>query len=268
MNLEPCFEDKESDFKLTHHKFFQCYCNTSLTHNFFFILQTTITLWKKLNQYIIKWGEHSFFFLSNEELVMNTMTGSHDHSAFLRCWWSHFFLSQQVKTKYLIHSLISNCRKRKWHSTPDFCFLLRFFIFYFSTIKYTAYPPTFLLQCYFDLRFGPLDTYSIGWCSCGCQILLRESAGALSLYYGNGAFRNLSEGVLFGLSPLVCFCHNLLCYTRLKSCLIPVWSLLSAMQLPGLDLWITDTGYVIFSTLISVAVHEFGHAVAAARSVS
>lgn len=40
------------------------------------------------------------------------------------------------------------------------------------------------------------------------------------------------------------------------------------MQLPGLDLWITDTGYVIFSTLISVAVHEFGHAVAAARSVS
>lgn len=125
------FEDKESDFKLTHHKFFQCYCNTSLTHNFFFILQTTITLWKKLNQYIIKWGEHSFFFLSNEELVMNTMTGSHDHSAFLRCWWSHFFLSQQVKTKYLIHSLISNCRKRKWHSTPNFCFLLRFFYFLF-----------------------------------------------------------------------------------------------------------------------------------------
>lgn len=40
------------------------------------------------------------------------------------------------------------------------------------------------------------------------------------------------------------------------------------MQLPSLHIWITDAGYMIFSTLISVAVHEFGHAVAAARSVS
>lgn len=34
------------------------------------------------------------------------------------------------------------------------------------------------------------------------------------------------------------------------------------MQLPSLHIWITDAGYMIFSTLISVVVHEFGHAVA------
>ncbi|XP_058101061.1 membrane-bound transcription factor site-2 protease homolog isoform X2 [Magnolia sinica] len=62
-------------------------------------------------------------------------------------------------------------------------------------------------------------------------ILLKESVGALYVHNGNA-----STGMLFGLSPLV----------------------------PGLRISITDAGYMIISTLISIAVHEFGHAVAAA----
>lgn len=152
--------------------------------------------------------------------------------------------------------------KGKWGDWYSIFFFMLGLFFAIYTLKYTTYPPIFLLQCYFDLRFGPSDTYFIGWCSFGCQILLRESAGALALYYGSSDLRLLSKGVLFGLSPLVGCCHYLLGYTWLELFLTHLWSLLSAMQLPSLHIWITDAGYMIFSTLISVVVHEFGHAVA------
>lgn len=68
-------------------------------------------------------------------------------------------------------------------------------------------------------------------------ILFWEAAGALALYYRDGALRDLSTGMLFGLSPLV----------------------------PGLHMSIMDMGYLFFSTSISVLIHELGHVVAAAR---
>lgn len=39
------------------------------------------------------------------------------------------------------------------------------------------------------------------------------------------------------------------------------------MQVPGLSLSLADTGYACVSTIISVFMHELGHAVAATRSV-
>lgn len=39
------------------------------------------------------------------------------------------------------------------------------------------------------------------------------------------------------------------------------------MQLSGMSLSLADAGYICFSTVVSVFVHEFGHAVAATRSV-
>lgn len=44
--------------------------------------------------------------------------------------------------------------------------------------------------------------------------------------------------------------------------------LLQFMQLSGSSLTLADAGYICISTIISVGVHEFGHAVAAAGSVS
>ncbi|MCL7032293.1 hypothetical protein MKW94_009799, partial [Papaver nudicaule] len=38
----------------------------------------------------------------------------------------------------------------------------------------------------------------------------------------------------------------------------------SVLKLPGFRLSLIDGGYIIFSTLVSVAVHEFGHAISAA----
>ena len=43
--------------------------------------------------------------------------------------------------------------------------------------------------------------------------------------------------------------------------------LLQFMQPSGLGLSLADSGYICISTIISVVVHEFGHAVAATRSV-
>ncbi|CAJ1942093.1 unnamed protein product [Sphenostylis stenocarpa] len=41
---------------------------------------------------------------------------------------------------------------------------------------------------------------------------------------------------------------------------------LPLMQVPGLSLSLADVGYLCVSTVISIFVHEFGHAVAATRS--
>ncbi|XP_077252291.1 peptidase M50 family protein isoform X2 [Tasmannia lanceolata] len=67
-------------------------------------------------------------------------------------------------------------------------------------------------------------------------ILLWEAAGALRLYNGTIVNWNFPTGMLFGLFPMV----------------------------PGLRISIIDIGYMIISTLVSIAIHEFGHAVAAA----
>jgi S2P endopeptidase len=39
------------------------------------------------------------------------------------------------------------------------------------------------------------------------------------------------------------------------------------MQVYGSRLSVADAGYLLLSTLISVSVHEFGHSIAAARSL-
>lgn len=40
------------------------------------------------------------------------------------------------------------------------------------------------------------------------------------------------------------------------------------MQVSGLSISFADAAHLVFSTLLSVSVHEFGHAIAAARLVS
>ncbi|OVA07510.1 Membrane-bound transcription factor site-2 protease [Macleaya cordata] len=71
------------------------------------------------------------------------------------------------------------------------------------------------------------------------QVLLWNSASTLHLYNGNVG---LSNGLLFGYLPSP-----------------------SVLKVPGFSISVSNGGYIIFSTLISVAVHEFGHAISAAR---
>lgn len=66
-------------------------------------------------------------------------------------------------------------------------------------------------------------------------ILLWELARALHLCGGSSKLGNLTSGLLFGFPPL----------------------------LSGLSLSLADAGYICISTIISVFVHEVGHAVAA-----
>ncbi|XP_042515517.1 membrane-bound transcription factor site-2 protease homolog isoform X2 [Macadamia integrifolia] len=67
-------------------------------------------------------------------------------------------------------------------------------------------------------------------------IVLWELARTLNLYRGNIELKNFWNELLFGLSPWV----------------------------SGLGMSLMDAVYLIISTLISVVVHEFGHAIAAA----
>ncbi|KAM0946052.1 putative membrane-bound transcription factor site-2 protease [Dioscorea sansibarensis] len=69
-------------------------------------------------------------------------------------------------------------------------------------------------------------------------ILLWELAGNFQLHREISVHDHLSVSWLFGTTSLV----------------------------PGLSLSFVDTVIIIFSTLFSVAVHELGHAIAAARS--
>ncbi|KAB1221607.1 Membrane-bound transcription factor site-2 protease [Morella rubra] len=69
-------------------------------------------------------------------------------------------------------------------------------------------------------------------------ILLWELGKAVHLFPQNKELDNLSTDLLFGFSPSV----------------------------SGLSMSFTDAGYILFSTLISVSMHEFGHALAAACS--
>ncbi|KAK7386609.1 hypothetical protein VNO78_26943 [Psophocarpus tetragonolobus] len=66
-------------------------------------------------------------------------------------------------------------------------------------------------------------------------ILLWELARSLHLYGGSNKLGSFGRTLLFGLPPLV----------------------------PGLSLSLADVGYVCVSTIVSVFMHEFGHAVAA-----
>ncbi|XP_068666046.1 membrane-bound transcription factor site-2 protease homolog [Aristolochia californica] len=91
---------------------------------------------------------------------------------------------------------------------------------------------TRFLRIWFTVGVGFSLTALVG----ATLILLQELAGALHIWNGASALRNLSTRTLFGLSP----------------------------QIPGLGVSIMDFGYWIFSTVISVAIHEFGHAIAAA----
>ncbi|XP_018817730.2 membrane-bound transcription factor site-2 protease homolog isoform X1 [Juglans regia] len=68
------------------------------------------------------------------------------------------------------------------------------------------------------------------------MILLWELGKALFLFPPNTKLGNLSTALLFGFSPSV----------------------------SGLSMSLADAGYIFLSTLISVTVHEFGHALAAA----
>ncbi|KAG2408926.1 Membrane-bound transcription factor site-2 protease-like protein [Vigna angularis] len=75
-------------------------------------------------------------------------------------------------------------------------------------------------------------------CTEHVQILLWELARTLQLLGGGIKLGNFASTWLFGLPPLV----------------------------PGLSLSLADVGYACVSTIISVSVHEFGHAVAATSS--
>lgn len=70
----------------------------------------------------------------------------------------------------------------------------------------------------------------------GVQMLLWEFAGALHLYHENAKLDGILTDYLFGFSPWV----------------------------SSLRMSLLDAGYLLISTLISVSVHEFGHAIAAA----
>ncbi|XP_043702231.1 membrane-bound transcription factor site-2 protease homolog isoform X2 [Telopea speciosissima] len=113
--------------------------------------------------------------------------------------------------------------------------------FWYCDLKITALnEPLF----YFGRKYA---RYLRGWFSMGIGfslmallgvslILLWELARTLNLYRGNIELKNFWDGLLFGLSPLV----------------------------SGFGMSLMDAVYLIISTLISVAVHEFGHAIAAA----
>ncbi|KAG9448066.1 hypothetical protein H6P81_014194 [Aristolochia fimbriata] len=88
------------------------------------------------------------------------------------------------------------------------------------------------LRIWFTVGVGFSLTALIG----ATLILLQELAGALHIWNGASALRNLSSRTLFGLSP----------------------------QIPGFGASFMEAGYWVFSTVISVTIHEFGHAVAAA----
>ncbi|KAI3965938.1 hypothetical protein MKX01_010895 [Papaver californicum] len=74
-------------------------------------------------------------------------------------------------------------------------------------------------------------------------VLLWNSTSIVRLYNGNVDISNDLVSGFFSLPPL------------------PV------LKVPGLGISLSDGGYIIFSTLISVSVHEFGHAIYAARFV-
>lgn len=70
-------------------------------------------------------------------------------------------------------------------------------------------------------------------------ILVWEFGRALFLLSWNTEFSNLFSVLLFGFPS----------------------------EAPALDVSLSDSTYLLISSLISVSVHEFGHALAAARSV-
>lgn len=112
--------------------------------------------------------------------------------------------------------------------------------------------------CYCDYKISALNTslYHFGrkqakllkiWFSIGVGfsltallgvtlILVWELGKFLHLFHGSS---DLSSSLLFGFSP----------------------------QVYGSRLSVADAGYLLLSTLISVSVHEFGHSIAAARSL-
>ncbi|KAG2689428.1 hypothetical protein I3760_09G138400 [Carya illinoinensis] len=88
------------------------------------------------------------------------------------------------------------------------------------------------LRVWFSIGIGFGLTALIGV----TMILLWELGKALFLFPPNTKLGNLSTALLFGFSPSV----------------------------SGLSMSLADAGYIFLSTLISVTVHEFGHALAAA----
>ncbi|KAJ4982339.1 hypothetical protein NE237_033176 [Protea cynaroides] len=113
--------------------------------------------------------------------------------------------------------------------------------FWYCDLKITAFnEPLFYfgrkyarcLRCWFLMGIGFTLMTLLGV----SLILLWELSSTLNLYRGDIELKNFWNGLLFGFSPWV----------------------------SGLDISLMDAGYLIFSTLISVAVHEFGHAIAAA----
>ncbi|KAI3996996.1 hypothetical protein MKX01_021272 [Papaver californicum] len=83
-------------------------------------------------------------------------------------------------------------------------------------------------------------TFSFAALLVATLVLLWNSTSIVRLYNGNVDISNDLVFGFFSLPPL------------------------SVLKVPGLGMSLSDGGYIIFSTLISVAVHEFGHAISAA----
>ncbi|RZC67598.1 hypothetical protein C5167_011291 [Papaver somniferum] len=86
-------------------------------------------------------------------------------------------------------------------------------------------------------------TFSVAALLGATLVLLWNSTSIVRLYNGNVDISNDLVFGFFSLPPL------------------------SVLKVPSLGVSLIDGGFIIFSTLISVAVHEFGHAISAARFV-
>lgn len=74
------------------------------------------------------------------------------------------------------------------------------------------------------------------------------------------------SALLFGYSPSVSTC---ICALVIYSFMLFSDELCSylPLQVSGLSISLADAGYVVIASLVSITAHEFGHAVAATRSI-
>ena len=89
------------------------------------------------------------------------------------------------------------------------------------------------LKAWFSMGVG----FSLAMLAAVTMILLYEIGQILCLYYGNIQMSYVMSGYLFGFSSMI----------------------------SGLTISLADIGYLCISSIISVSVHELGHALAAAR---
>ncbi|KAL5732036.1 S2P endopeptidase [Ranunculus cassubicifolius] len=110
----------------------------------------------------------------------------------------------------------------------------------------------------------PHNQHSVSCCCCYCDYKIfnfnefiyslgRKHAGFLKIWF--------SIGTGFGIASL--FGVTLLLLLLLHQLQLPA-ATLNTNILFGLSMSVADAGYILISTFISVAVHEFGHAIAAA----